>query len=111
MNLVINIDLKNWRKKENKKEEKEAVEEDDEQQMGGGPPGVFHFHIKDPTVVLQEGDPPIGNERGALGVGTGPAYPPTNPPPPQNGKIPPTLKTRPKASKKEKNKLKITLQT
>ena len=51
------------------------MEDDDESQMGGGPPGAFHFQIKDPTVVLQAGDPPIGNERGALRVGTGPTPP------------------------------------
>ena len=40
---------------------------------GGSPKGAVPFlNIKDPPVVLQEGDPPIGKERGALGVGTPP---------------------------------------
>ena len=39
---------------------------------------VFPSIIKAPSTNILEGDPPIGKERGALGVGTGPA-PPTNP--------------------------------
>ena len=46
--------------------------------------------------INQEGDPPLGKERGALGVGTGPTPPPINPPPPQNGNTPthPQKKTK-----------------
>ena len=66
-----------WREKVNETEETKAGENDEPE--GGGPPGAFHFQIKDPAVVLQAGDPPIGNERGALGVGTGPTPPPKSP--------------------------------
>ena len=46
---------------------------------GGSPTGAVLFsNKKDPPVVLQEGDPPIGKERGALGVGTGPPPPQAN---------------------------------
>ena len=43
--------------------------------MGGGSPVVFPFPIKAPSVNISEEDPPIGKERGALGVGTGPTPP------------------------------------
>ena len=48
---------------------------------GGGPPkGAFLFHSsKAPPEDTQEGDPPIGKERGTLGVGTGPTSPPQDP--------------------------------
>ena len=67
---------RNWRKMEREEEETEDMEGNDELQKGGGPPGAFLFQIKDPAIVLQAGDPPIGKERGALGVGTGPTPPP-----------------------------------
>ena len=41
--------------------------------MGGSPKGAVPFlNQKDPPVVLQAGEPPIGKEQGALRVGTGP---------------------------------------
>ena len=43
--------------------------------MGGGSLLVLPFQNKAPSVVIQEGDPPIGKVRGALGVGTGPTPP------------------------------------
>ena len=43
---------------------------------GGGPPvGLSFPNLKDLSVCTQEGDPPIGKERGTLGVGTGPTPP------------------------------------
>ena len=38
---------------------------------------AFPFLNKAPSVNILEGDPPIGKERGALGVGTGPTPPHT----------------------------------
>ena len=39
--------------------------------------GAVPFHkYKAPSVDIQEGDPPLGKERGTLGVGTGPTPPP-----------------------------------
>ena len=47
--------------------------------MGGGPLGVFLSISKPLSSTYMEGDPPLGKERGALGVGTGPTLPPTDP--------------------------------
>ena len=49
--------------------------------MEGGPSGAVppkHFS-KTPSVTVLEGDPPIGKERGALVVGTGPTPLPPGP--------------------------------
>ena len=49
----------------------------------GGSLQVGAFHSLNKTAFpeyKQEGDPPIGNERGAPGVGTGPTPPPKYPP-------------------------------
>ena len=43
---------------------------------GGSPMGAVLFHTKAPSADIQEGDPPLGKERGTLGVGTGPTPPP-----------------------------------
>ena len=51
---------------------------------------------------LQAGDPPLGNERGALGVGTGPTPSPQRPPDPPERKTAPLLKP----PKKEDNPVK-----
>ena len=51
---------------------------------------------------LQEGDPPLGNERGALGVGTGPTPSPERPPDPPERKTVSLLKP----PKKEDNPVK-----
>ena len=42
---------------------------------GGSPKGVFLFQNKALSVPIQEGDPPVGKERGTPGVGTGPTPP------------------------------------
>ena len=47
--------------------------------MGGGPLGAVPSNTKAPSMIFLEGDPPLGKERGALGVGTGPTLPPQNP--------------------------------
>ena len=59
---------------------------------GGSPKGAFPFKSKVPTVPIktppghiQEGDPPIGKERGTLGVGTGPTPPSNATRPPKTG--------------------------
>ena len=45
--------------------------------MGGGSPkGAVLFQKKALSVPIQEGDPPLGKERGTPGVGTGPTPPP-----------------------------------
>ena len=44
--------------------------------MGGSPKGVVLFQKKALSVPIQEGDPPLGKERGTHGVGTGPTPPP-----------------------------------
>ena len=46
------------------------------EQFGGGSLVALPFHDKAPSVVIQEGDPPIGKVRGALRGGTGPPPPP-----------------------------------
>ena len=51
----------------------EELENDN--RKGGGSPAAFPIPNKAPSVVKLEGDPPLGMERGALGVGTGPTPP------------------------------------
>ena len=49
------------------------------EKMGGGPPlgAVPFLNSKAPTEISQAGNPPIGKERGTLGVGTVPTPPAT----------------------------------
>ena len=63
---------------------KKKWSEDAQNIEGGGPPmGAFPFQkSKAPSEDIQEGDPPLGKERGTLGVGTGPTPPQKVPDPP-----------------------------
>ena len=47
--------------------------------MGRASPRGLSFHIKASFMYLYGRGPPLGKERGALGVGTGPTLPPTDP--------------------------------
>ena len=99
--LKLEMKLQNLRKNPIKKKEEMTIGRKDEEAedtreeatkgeepenrgnfiMGGGPQGVFPSKQKAPSSNILEGDPPIGKERGALGVGTGPT-PPSQPPSP-----------------------------
>ena len=71
--------------------EKITDEEGGEGVTGGGAPlgAVLIPNIKLLSESKQEGDPPIGKERGALGVGTGPTPLPSDPPPQNGHNLPP----------------------
>ena len=91
-NIKVNDNdrIKKKRKKE-KEEGADKMEKQDKAELrvaegveGGG--SLFRAFLipnkKLLSEINQEGDPPLGKERGALGVGTGPTPPPANPPPP-----------------------------
>ena len=59
--------------------------------------GAVPFHkYKAPSVDIQEGDPPLGKERGTLGVGTGPT-------PPHQANNDPPVTPKPLITKNEDN--------
>ena len=91
----------------------------------GSPAGAFPFKnevptvsVKAPSVNFPEGDPPIGKERGTLGVGTGPTPPPQMPSTSEVTKAkkipvlkPPKKEDNPKLKRQPQQKRKVTVQT
>ena len=90
-----NKEIWTWRKREREEGENDA------ELGGGGSPVAFPIPKKAPSSLKMEGDPPLGKERGALGVGTGPTPLPKRPFPPKD------VIKRPKIVLEEQNISKI----